>query len=228
MSAPIQLDSVTLEPQNPRAGQADATVIWLHGLGANGHDFPPIVPELGLPADHSIRFVFPHAPSIPVTINGGMVMPAWYDILSLESIREVDENGVRQSADQIEALITVERERGIAPGRIVLAGFSQGGAIALHLGLRYPERLAGLILLSTYMACDANVETERSPANQDVPIFQAHGVHDPMVRLSMGESARDRVQALGYQVEWHTYPMMHQVVMEEVEAIGAFLNRVLA
>lgn len=222
------LDSVTLEPQNAPQGQADAAVIWLHGLGANGHDFPPIVPELGLPKDHAIRFVFPHAPAIPVTINGGMVMPAWYDILSMESIREVDEAGVRLSAERIEALIAAERERGIPADRIVLAGFSQGGAIAMHLGLRYPERLAGLVLLSTYMACDANVDEEHSAANQDIPILQCHGTHDPMVRLSMGEAARDRMQGLGYTVEWHTYPMMHQVVMEEVEAIGAFLRRVLA
>ncbi len=221
------LDCVVLEPQNAPGGRANASVIWLHGLGANGHDFPPIVPELGLPKDHGIRFVFPHAPSIPVTINGGMVMPAWYDILSLESIREVDEAGVRLSAERVEALIAAEREKGIPANRIVLAGFSQGGAIALHAGLRHAERLAGLVLLSTYMACDANVEAERSPANQEVPILQCHGVHDPMVRLSMGESARDRMQELGYSVDWHTYPMMHQVVMEEVETIGAFLQTVL-
>lgn len=214
------LDSVVLEPGR----SADASVIWLHGLGANGFDFPPLVPELGLPADHSVRFLFPHAPAIPVTINGGHVMPAWYDILSEDFDKRADEPGVRLSAERLEALVARERERGIEPSRIVLAGFSQGGAIALHLGLRYPQALAGILLLSTYMACDANLDQERSPANAKVPIFQAHGTQDPMVTLDKGVAARERLLGLGYGVEWHEYRMQHQVIPEEIEAVGHWLR----
>jgi phospholipase/carboxylesterase len=220
MTSPL-LECVVLEPQT----KATASVIWLHGLGANGHDFPPVVPELGLPKDHGIRFLFPHAQSIPVTVNGGIVMPAWYDILAMDFDRKVDEPGVRRSAAQIQALVERELERGIPAERIVLAGFSQGGAIALHLGLRYPKALAGIMLLSTYMACDGNLDQERSPANASVPIFQAHGTQDPMVLLGMGEAARDRLRGLGYEVDWHTYPMQHNVVLEEIEAIGAWLGQ---
>ena len=168
----------------PPAGEADAAVIWLHGLGADGHDFPPIVPELQLPADHGIRFLFPHAPTRPVTINGGMVMRAWYDILSMDFERRADEAGVRASAEALAALIARERERGVPSERIVLAGFSQGGAIALHEGLRHPERLGGIIALSTYLACDGDLEGERTAANQDVPIFQAHGTHEPIPSMA--------------------------------------------
>ncbi|MCB9908070.1 MAG: carboxylesterase [Planctomycetes bacterium] len=220
MKAPRLLDCVVLEPPK----RATACVIWLHGLGANGHDFPPVVPMLGLPKDHSIRFRFPHAPSIPVTINGGMVMPAWYDILSMESIREVDEAGVRQSAAQLQALVDQEIEAGIPSERIILAGFSQGGAIALHQGLRAERPLGGLMLLSTYQACDGNLDEERSQANASVPIFQAHGTHDPMVRLSLGLAARERLESLGYPVEWHEYPMQHEVCLPEVQAIGTWLR----
>ncbi|MFT4647158.1 MAG: phospholipase/carboxylesterase [Glaciecola sp.] len=220
MSTPL-LECVVLEPKT----DATASVIWMHGLGASGHDFPPVVPELGLPKDHGIRFLFPHAPAIPVTVNGGMVMPAWYDILAMDFDRQVDEDGVRRSAEHIQALVEREIESGIAPGRIVLAGFSQGGAIALHLGLRYPQALAGVILLSTYMACDGDLDQERSQANAEVPIFQAHGTQDPMVLLGMGEAARDRMLGLGYKVEWHTYPMQHNVVQEEITAIGAWLGQ---
>ncbi|MBL4771532.1 MAG: alpha/beta hydrolase fold domain-containing protein [Planctomycetes bacterium] len=215
------LDSVVLEPKTT----ATATVIWMHGLGATGHDFPPVVGELGLPKGHGIRFIFPHAPSIPVTVNGGMVMPAWYDILAMDFDRRVDEEGVRKSADQIQALLERELEAGIPAQRIVLAGFSQGGAIALHLGLRYPKSLAGIMLLSTYMACDGNLDEERSPANAKTPVFQAHGTLDPMVLPGMGEAARDRMLALGYEVEWHTYPMEHNVVPEEISAIGIWLTK---
>ncbi len=214
------LDSITIDPPT----EATATVIWMHGLGATGHDFPPVVPELGLPPGHGIRFIFPHAPSIPVTVNGGMVMPAWYDILAMDFDRRVDEEGVRRSADQIQALVENEVAEGIPAHRIVLAGFSQGGAIALHLGLRYPETLAGILLLSTYMACDANVETERSDANAATPIFQAHGSQDPMVLPGMGQAARDRLLAMGYEVEWHTYPMEHHVIPEEIAAVGTWLK----
>ncbi|MGK0480648.1 MAG: phospholipase/carboxylesterase [Planctomycetota bacterium] len=217
------LDSVVLEPGRT----ADAAVVWLHGLGASGHDFPPIVSELGLPDDHTIRFVFPHAPQIPVTVNGGMVMPAWYDILAMDFDRRVDEEGVRRSGRQAGALIQRERDRGVAPERIVIAGFSQGGAIAFHTGLRYPERLAGILALSTYIAADCDLEAERSAANHDIPILQCHGTDDPMVLPGMGEAARDRLTSLGYQVDWKTYPMQHQVCPQEIDAIGAWLQKVL-
>ncbi len=214
------LECVEVEP----ASTADASVIWLHGLGADGHDFPPIVPLLGLPAGHGVRFVFPHAPAIPVTINGGMIMPAWYDIRAIDLERSADEAGVRRSVERVRALLEREQERGIPAGRIVLAGFSQGGAIALHLGLRYEQRLAGLLLLSTYIACDCDLERERSSANADTPIFQAHGTLDPMVGLERGVAARERLRALGYAVEWYEYPMQHEVVVEEIEQVGAWLR----
>lgn len=219
------LDCVVLEPGRP----ADAAVIWLHGLGASGHDFPPVVAELGLPEDHAVRFVFPHAPQIPVTINGGMVMPAWYDILNMDfDQRRVDEDGVRASAARLEDLVARERDRGIPAARTVLAGFSQGGAIALHAGLRHPERLAGVLALSTYLAVDGDAEDERAASNLDVPILQCHGSQDPMVPMTKGEAARDRLRELGYEVEWEDYPMQHQVCMEEIERIGAWLRRVLS
>ena len=219
------LDCVVLEPGRP----ADAAVIWLHGLGASGHDFPPVVAELGLPEDHAVRFVFPHAPRIPVTINGGMVMPAWYDILNMDfDQRRVDEDGVRASAARLEDLVARERDRGIPAARTVLAGFSQGGAIALHAGLRHPERLAGVLALSTYLAVDGDAEDERAASNLDVPILQCHGSQDPMVPMTKGEAARDRLRELGYEVEWEDYPMQHQVCMEEIERIGAWLRRVLS
>jgi phospholipase/carboxylesterase len=220
MSEQSLLERVEVEPP----GEADAAVIWLHGLGADGHDFPPIVPELGLPEGHGVRFVFPHATPIPVTINGGMVMRAWYDIKTLDLEREHDEGGVRRSANQAAALIAHEQARGIPSGRIVLAGFSQGGAIALHQGLRHPEPLAGLVALSTYLAIDGDLEHERSPANLEVPIFQAHGSLDPMVTMDRGEEARERLRALGYGVEWHDYPMAHQVCAQEIEALGTWLR----
>ncbi|MAG63113.1 carboxylesterase [Candidatus Woesearchaeota archaeon] len=218
------LDCVEVEPQ----AEATAAIIWLHGLGADGHDFPPIVPELGLPEGHGIRFVFPHAAQIPVTVNGGMVMPAWYDILGMDFERRVDEEGVRASAERIELLMDRERGRGIPSERILLAGFSQGGAIALHVGLRSPETLAGIVALSTYIACDANLDEERSPANHGIPIFQAHGSMDPMVPMALGQAARERLEGLEYCVEWHEYPMQHQVCLEEIQALGAWLRERLA
>lgn len=217
------LDTVELDPKTA----ATAAVIWLHGLGANGHDFPPIVPELELPADHAVRFVFPHAPSIPVTVNGGMVMPAWYDILGMDFDRRVDEDGVRRSHEHLTTLIERENERGIETDRIVVAGFSQGGAIALHTGVRHPKRLAGIVALSTYIAADCDLEGERSDANREIPILQCHGTQDPMVGLKMGEAARVQLSGLGYSVDWHTFPMAHQVCQPEIEVVGAFLRRVL-
>lgn len=214
------LPCVEIDPPGP----IQRTVIWLHGLGADGHDFEPIVPELGIPASLGVRFVFPHAPSIPVTINGGFVMPAWYDILAMDLRRRVDEAGVRASAERVTALITRENERGVASGRIVLAGFSQGGAIALHTALRHPERLAGLIALSTYLVCGESLDAERSEANRGLPVFQAHGTVDPMVPLANGREASERLAALGHPVAWHTYPMPHAVCAEEIVAIGRWLR----
>ncbi|MEM9381664.1 MAG: dienelactone hydrolase family protein [Planctomycetota bacterium] len=220
MTSSSLLDCVVLEPGRP----ANASVVWLHGLGASGHDFPPIVPELGLPKDHAVRFVFPHAPAIPVTVNGGMVMPAWYDILGMDFDRRVDEAGVRRSAEAARALLEREKGSGIPAERIVLAGFSQGGAIALHEGVRHPERLAGILALSTYLVCDCDIESERSEANGATPILQCHGTQDPMVTPAMGEAARERLTGLGYGVEWHAYPMAHQVCAEEIEEIGRWLR----
>lgn len=207
---------------------ARASVIWLHGLGADGHDFEPIVPELRLPAEHGVRFLFPHAPVRPVTLNAGMAMRAWYDIIALGGNAQQDAAGIRQSARQLEALIQREHERGVPAERIVLAGFSQGGAIALHTGLRHPERLAGIMGLSTYLPLGDTVEAERHSANAQTPIFLAHGSMDPVVPMAMGERSRDGLQAMGYPVEWHDYPMVHQVCMEEIEDISAWLQRVLA
>jgi phospholipase/carboxylesterase len=215
----------TIEIETAQAPRS--AIIWLHGLGADGHDFEPIVPELGLPARPAIRFVFPHAPMRPVTINQGHVMRAWYDIPALAGVRREDEAGVRQSAQQVEALIDRERQRGVAPGRLVLAGFSQGGAMALHVGLRYPERLAGILALSCYVPLAATLATEASPANRAVPIFWAHGVHDPMIPLAMAEQGRQQVAALGYSIEWHQYPMPHSVSAEEIADIARWLGRVL-
>jgi len=206
-------------------GAAHSAVIWLHGLGADGHDFEPIVPLLGLDPALGVRFVFPHAPRRAVTVNMGLIMPAWYDIRSLTLRRDVDENGVRESAEHVRRLILRENERGIPSGRIVLAGFSQGGAIALHLALRHPQSLAGIVVLSTYLVCEDSLETERSEANRATPIFQAHGTADPMVPLGAGERTRDRLRELGYEVEWQTYPVGHEVHPEEVRKVGRVLRQ---
>jgi phospholipase/carboxylesterase len=204
----------------------DAAVIWMHGLGADGHDFAPIVPALALPASLSVRFVFPHAPVRPVTINNGMPMRAWYDIFSLGGGPE-DEQGLRASQRQIEALIARERARGIAAGRIVLAGFSQGGAVALMTGLRHGERLAGVMALSTYLPLAAKLGEERQTQNADVPIFMAHGEDDAVINISRAVSSRDALLALRYPVEWANYTMGHAVCPEEVADIGGWLGRVL-
>lgn len=218
------LPAVEIEPQGV---EASATVIWLHGLGADGHDFEPIVPELTLPRDAGVRFIFPHAPVRPVTLNAGMAMRAWYDILGLGPDREEDAAGIRASEEQVRKLIERENQRGIPSARIVLAGFSQGGAIVLHTGLRYPERLAGIMALSTYLPLDGTLSAERHAGNQDTPIFMAHGTQDPVLPVSMGTRSRDLLQQHGHPVEWHDYPMEHQVCMEEIRAIGDWLRRVL-
>ena len=205
----------------------DAAVIWMHGLGADGNDFVPIVGELELPEDLGIRFIFPHAPMRPVTINGGMVMRAWYDIVGSDLTNRGDETGIRDSQRRIEQLIAREKARGIAASRLVLAGFSQGGVIALQAGLRHPERLAGIMALSTYLALPQALAAEADPANSDVPIFMAHGTADPMIRLDWADASRRALEAQGYAIEWHTYPMQHSVCIEEVGDLDAWLARVL-
>jgi phospholipase/carboxylesterase len=208
--------------------QPKATVLWLHGLGADGHDFEPIVPALVRPGERALRFVFPHAPVQPVTINGGMAMPAWYDILGFDRHAGQDEKGIRASDSAVRALIRRENERGIATDRIVLAGFSQGGAISLFTGTRLQEKLAGIMGLSCYMLLGPTLAAERSDANASTPIFMGHGLNDPIVDVRLGEETRRSLEAAGYRVQWHTYPMPHSVCPEEVEHIAAWLRRVLA
>jgi phospholipase/carboxylesterase len=215
------LDAIEIETaKNPAA-----SVIWLHGLGADGNDFAPIVPALQLPKT-PIRFVFPHAPVQPVTINGGMRMRAWYDIRD-GAIRREDENGVRASQKLVEALMEREKKRGTAANRIVLAGFSQGGAIALQTGLRQGERIAGIMALSTYLPIADKFAAEAAAANRDAPIFMAHGSYDPVIALERAEESRALLQSLGYAVEWREYPMPHSVCPEEMADIGTWLRKVL-
>jgi len=199
-------------------------VIWMHGLGADGHDFEPIVPFLGLPPDLGVRFVFPHAPMRPITINGGAVMRAWYDIIQISTSRGQDEVGIRHSAEKIHQLIDHEIERGIPASKIVVAGFSQGGAMALHVGLRYEERLAGIMALSAYLMFPERLQDEHSGANTETPVFFGHGTQDPMVPLAMGQSAHTVIQKGGWPVEWHTYPIPHSVSQAEIADIGHWLQ----
>ncbi|WP_294268516.1 dienelactone hydrolase family protein [Propionivibrio sp.] len=204
-------------------------VIWLHGLGADGHDFEPIVDELDLSDLPAIRFVFPHAPMRPVTINGGYVMRAWYDIVSPDfSDRREDPQGVRESAMQIEALIAHENTRGVADEHIVLAGFSQGGAIALHAGLRHKRRLAGILALSTYLPLADTLPAEAHAANRAVPIFMAHGRGDTVIPCALGQRSGERLQAMGYPLQWHTYHAEHGVCMEELRDIETWFRAVFA
>jgi len=217
------LPSIELET----APNPAASIIWLHGLGADGNDFVPIVSELRLPESLRVRFVFPHAPVRAVTINNGMRMRAWYDIAAADLNSRADLIGVRESQAQLEALIERENARGMPSERIVLAGFSQGGAIALYTGLRHAERLAGIMALSTYLIAPDKLATEASAANRGVPIFMAHGTADPVVRFQWGEASKRMLEAAGYPIEWHTYRMEHSVCLEEVQAIGTWLTKVL-
>lgn len=219
------LEVVTVE-HNPANKPIDRAVIWLHGLGASGHDFEPVVPQLGLSKDMAVRFIFPHAPQIPVTINGGMVMSAWYDILEMSLERKIDVSQIKRSAQQIRDLIQHEIERGVKPEHIVIAGFSQGGAVAYHVALGYPQRLAGLMSLSTYLA--TNDSLKYSDINKDLPILIEHGVQDPVVPVVLGQQANELLTNKGYKVEYHTYPMAHQVCMPQIQNIGKWLNKVLA
>ncbi len=214
------LDSVEITTH----AEVRASVIWLHGLGADGYDFEPIVPHLGLDSAPGVRFVFPHAPQRPITLNGGMRMRAWYDLHGLDLLNREDAAGVTASVTLINAQIAREIERGIPAGRIVLAGFSQGGAMALYAGLRYPERLAGVLALSCYLPLADSLTAEHHPANRDTPILMAHGRYDEIVSLRYGEASRDYLKALGYPVEWHEYPMGHEVNLDEIHAIGVWLR----
>lgn len=200
-----------------------ASVIWLHGLGASGHDFEPVVPELGLPADAAVRFIFPHAPNLPVTINGGMSMPAWYDIKAMDIDRIVDTEQLMASSDAVARLIDQEIERGVNSEHIVIAGFSQGGAVAYELGLSYPKRLAGILALSTYFATAATVKA--SEANRGIPIRVYHGTRDPMVPESLGRMSVEKLEELGFSPSYQTFPMEHSVCMEEIVDIGNFLKQ---
>jgi len=218
-----QLEAIEIET----AASPGASIIWMHGLGADGHDFVDVVPELGLPARPGVRFVFPHAPMRPVTINGGYVMRAWYDIRDDDGVRREDPAGVRASQRAIEALIAREKERGVPAAAIVLAGFSQGGAMALHTALRHTERLAGVMALSCSLPLSDTLAGEAAPANRDVAIFMAHGTHDPMIPMARALRAREVLTGLGYRLEWHEYPMPHSVCVEEIAHIGAWLAKVL-
>ena len=218
------LDAIRLETGD----KPTAAVIWMHGLGANGWDFAPIVKELDLTGCLSIRFIFPHAPKLPVTINDGYLMPAWYDVLSWDRGEQEDEAGLRESEAAIGKLIAQEIERGIPSDKIVLAGFSQGCAMTLQTGLRYPQKLAGMMCLSGYLPLASKVADERHPANQDTSIFMAHGKGDQVIKFDLAESGRDLLTQLGYKVEWNAYAMQHSVCMEEVNDIAAWLRRVLA
>lgn len=206
--------------------KATGSVIWLHGLGADGHDFVDIVPQLRLPEDLSIRFIFPHAPIRPVTVNAKMRMRAWYDIYSLNDLANEDEAGILQTEKSIDELIRAEIDNGIASDRIILAGFSQGGAMALFSGLRYPKPLGGILALSTYLPL-AN-HSPLNPANQQIPIFMAHGRFDPVLPLSLGQQSYALLKKLNYPIEWHEYPMEHQVCYEEIIAAGQWLSTIFS
>jgi phospholipase/carboxylesterase len=218
------LESVEVETgPNPTA-----SVIWMHGLGADGHDFEPAVPHLADSIGQAVRFVFPHAPVRPVTINAGMRMRAWYDIFGFESQSGQDEAGIKASAAAVSALVGRENARGIPASRIVLAGFSQGGAMSLYIGARYPQKIAGILALSCYLPLASNFAAERLASNQSTPIFMAHGSLDTVIEERRGLESRAALEAAGYSVEWHSYRMAHSVCMEELAAISAFLKRVLS
>ena len=220
----FEQDAVIIEP----AGRHRASVIWLHGLGADGHDFEPVAPELGLPAGAGARFIFPHAPFMAVTINGGQRMRAWYDIRSADLRQQEDAAAIRASAELVERYIQAEQASGIPASRIILAGFSQGGALALHTGLRYAVSLGGIIALSTYLPLPDRLRAEATDANRASPVFMAHGRADPVIPLAHGQATAEALRQAGYAVDWHEYPMPHSVCPQEITAIGAWLSERLA
>ena len=223
MAEPL-LDAIEIET----APNPDAAVIWMHGLGDDGSGWSQVVPSLGLPKELPVRFIFPHAPVMAVTINNGMRMRAWYDIRQANLNERADLDGVRRSQAHVDALLAREASRGIAPRRTLLAGFSQGGAIALYAGLRFNARLAGIIALSAYLIGADQVDAQASSANRDVPIFMAHGTQDQVIALAWAEHSRDLLEAGGWPLEWRAYPMDHAAVIEELAAAGAFIERVLS
>ena len=212
--------AVILEPAQP----ATAAVVWLHGLGADGFDFVPVVNELRLPDSLAVRFIFPHAPQRPVTINGGMRMRAWYDILALQLTGPEDEAGVRDGGRIATGFLDAQREVGIAADKLIIAGFSQGGAIALHAGLRYPHALAGILALSTYLPIRETLAAEKHAANAKTPIQMMHGSFDPVLPMALGVGSRDLLREAGYEVAWQDYPMQHQVCLEQIQLISAWLQ----
>jgi len=219
----VTLEGVEIETApNPRHA-----VIWLHGLGADGHDFEPIVPQLVRPEWPALRFVFPHAPVRPITLNNGLPMRAWYDIAGFDLAQRQDEPGIRTSIGAVDALIAGEVQRGVPPSNIVLIGFSQGGAVALAAGLRHAQKLAAIVALSTYLPIADRTTSERHAANAATPIFMAHGVFDPVVPQVLGERSRDQLRAWGFTVDWHSYPMAHQVCPLEIEDLAAFMAAIL-
>jgi phospholipase/carboxylesterase len=220
---PMSLETIEVET----APNPDAAVIWLHGLGADAHDFEPVVPEIVRRGERAWRFVFPNAPIRPVTINGGMSMRAWYDIMGLDGTATEDAAGFRRTEGELRQLIDKEAARGIAANRVVLAGFSQGGAVSLYTALRYPQRVAGIVALSCYLPLAGTLSSERTPANDGAQIFMAHGLADAMLPLAMGVQSRNTLKALGFAVEWHQYPMAHSVCEAEIADLRAFLFRVL-
>lgn len=218
----VQLSTIEIQPE----AEHKYSVIWLHGLGADGHDFEGLIPELHLAAKAHIHFIFPNAPIQPVTINGGMSMRSWYDILEMSLERKVDIDGIYQSAGLIGPLIQREIDQGIPSTHILLAGFSQGGVIALHTGLRYPDKLAGIVALSAYLPTIEQLKTERSAANNAMPIFMAHGIIDPVVAVESGKAACDTLKSMDYEVEWHDYLMEHSLCAEEIDHISEFMNSI--
>ena len=220
MSTPL-LEAVEINP----TGTPRACIIWLHGLGADGHDFEPLIPQLDIVDRLGVRVVLPHAPYRPVTINGGMEMPAWYDIRAADFQQGQDSAGIQESGRQLRELIQREVDSGIPAEHILLAGFSQGGAIVLHAGLRYPQPLAGILALSTYVPLADSLATEATAANSQVPILMAHGMQDPVVPVKLALQSRDLLTALGYQVSWHSYPMPHAVCPEEISDVRDWLQQ---
>ena len=219
----MSLETIEVET----APKPTAAVIWLHGLGADGHDFEPVVPEIVRRGERAWRFVFPHAPIRPVTLNGGMHMRAWYDILGFDRSAAEDLGGFQHSDAEVRELIAREASRGIPVGRVVLAGFSQGGAVSLYAGLRYPERLAAIMALSCYLPLAGSTNREHASANEGAAIFQAHGLADPMLPIAMGLHSRDALKSMGYAVEWHQYAMAHALCQQEIADIREFLFRML-
>jgi phospholipase/carboxylesterase len=220
---PFTADAVIIEPKT----EHKASVIWLHGLGADGHDFEPVVPELNLPDDLGVRFIFPNAPVRPVTINAGMAMRAWYDIKTPNLREQEDVESIAQSDALIIQYINAEMEKGIPANKIILAGFSQGGAITLHTGLRFPEKLAGLLALSTYLPLPSQLEKEATEY-KDIPVMMAHGIADPVIPVDQGKASSQTLKDLGYDVDWNEYTMQHAVCLEEINAIGKWIVEVLS